>query len=204
MFPVAPGDEISEDGAAIVAPGQGRVLHFTETTDATDAPAREGTSEGPGFIIDGSEPYGGDLLADDLSMSEQLIEVGDGFDVDEAVEAGELELGVLFVDDSPGGGVFTLPLAGVIGMGSAHFVERSACGDGGGFLCGQGCAWFGEFLFSEFCGEKFGEPFGVGFASVLDIEHVRGEATLLIPGGDIGGGILGPTFDLVAGHRIAG
>ncbi len=152
MFPVAPSDEIPEDGAAIVAPGQGRVLHFTETTDATDAPACERTSKDAGFIIDGCEAYGGDLFADDLSMSEQLIEIGDGFDVDEAVEAGELELRVVFVDDGPGGGVFALPLPGVIGVGSAHLVERSACGDGGGFVCGQRSTRFGKLLFSEFGG----------------------------------------------------
>lgn len=152
MFPVAPGDEISEDGTTIMTPRQGRVLHFTETTDATDAPAGEGTNEEPGFVIDGSEAYSGDFFADDLSMSEQLIEIGDGFDVDEAVEAGELELRVVFVDDSPSGGVFALPLAGVTGVGSAHLVEGSACGDGGGFLCGQRSTRFGKLLFSKFGG----------------------------------------------------
>jgi len=58
VFPVAPGDEIPENGAAIMTPRQGRVLHFTETADPTHAPASERTGEDAGFVIDGSEADG--------------------------------------------------------------------------------------------------------------------------------------------------
>jgi len=137
-------------------------------------------------------------------MSEQLVEIRDGFDIDEAVQAGELELRVMFVDDGPGGGPFATPQAGVIGMRCTHLVEGSACSDGCGFVGGQRRARFGGFLFGELGSEQFSETFRGGFPPVLNVENVRGQTSMLIPGSDIGRGILGPAFDLVAGHRIAG
>ncbi len=48
------------------------------------------------------------------------------FDVDEAVEAGELEARVGLIDHRPGRRVAAAPMAGVGRMGGAHFVERAA------------------------------------------------------------------------------
>src|SRR3974390_1253070 len=112
-FPIRPRYQITERGPAIVAPGERRVLHLAERTDARGSPARQLSSQLLRLVFRSREAHGGDLAADVIGVLQGLGEVLYGFNIDEPVEAGELEAWVGFIHNRPGGGIAADPLPGI-------------------------------------------------------------------------------------------
>ncbi len=116
FLPVTPGQQIAEGGAAVVAPGQGRVLHFAEGTNAAGAPAGKALGQLVGFVGAAGKADGGKLFADRLGAGKGGVKIRHGFKVDETVLAGSLETGIVFENDGPGGG-----------FGAGHILVSSEC-----------------------------------------------------------------------------
>ena len=100
-----------------MTPGQGRVLHLAQRTDASDSPTGEGRRHGLGLVFRRVEADGRNFSTNMVRALEHLSEVGDTFDVDEAVQAGELKTRISLVQDGPGGRILTAPEPGFRGMG---------------------------------------------------------------------------------------
>lgn len=133
-----------------------------------------------------------------------MFRAGDAFDVNEAVEGGALELGIFFVNDAPGGGVLAVPNASLFFIGSADVVEHAAKFDFGLLLGSELAAGLGFLEGGEFLGEHFSELDRRGGAASFDIDGVGGEAALLVPGGNIGGGGEEHALEVEAGEHFAG
>lgn len=133
---------------------------MAERANASDAPASQAGGNFPGAFFGRGEADGRDFAADAFGAPKKIVEIGDGFDVDETVEGGELKAGVGLVKDSPSSRVVAAPEARIGRVGSADFVEGAFRGDGGGIGWRKGTARLSEFARGELGGELLGELFG--------------------------------------------
>lgn len=114
---------------------------------------------------------------------------GPGFDVGDAVEAADLDGGVGFVDDGPGGVFRAFPELVVIRLGGREKADRFAQGgDGSCFGEGEGVGRCGGSEIGHGFGEEAGELRRRGRAIGVDEDVVDGEAAALVELADVGGG----------------
>src|SRR5687767_7327947 len=105
-----------------MAPGQRRLLHLSERTNARSPPPRQLLREVEGAVLGSGQADGRDLTADGVGGFDELGHVGDGFDVNKSMQARDLKARITLVNDRPGSGIATVPNAGLGRMRGSQIV----------------------------------------------------------------------------------
>ena len=109
-FPISPRYQFTQCGPAIVTPGERRVLHLAERTNARYSPTGQLHRERLRNVVRGGQTDGRNFASDFIGAFQNLIDVPNTFDVDEPVQTGALKRWVVFEYHCPGGRTLADPL----------------------------------------------------------------------------------------------